>query len=206
MELQESHETSGFARDRPGSEERARLHLLISSNYPGLRSLISRTVRDRALANDLLNEAVAIACEHLQCGRIAQRERIAGYVYQVALNLLRNYRRKLSEREDRRASVEALEVLASADTSDQEPLEAQIAARVRDLVEDLPTARDREIVTRFYLHEDDKDAICRDLNLSPLHFDKVVFRARQRMKTLLEARGYQKRDFFSVLLACLSSL
>jgi hypothetical protein len=39
------------------------------------------------------------------------------------------------------------------------------------------------------------------MGLSSLHFDKVIFRARQRMKTLLEARGFSKRDFFAVLLA-----
>ena len=196
MELQESHETSRTAVDSAAADERGRLDILISANYPGLRSLIMRTVRDRALANDLLNEAVAIACEHFRSGRIAQRERIAGYVYQVALNLLRNYRRKLSERDDRRAGEQALDLLASADNSDKERLEAQIAARVRDLVEGLPTPRDREIVKRFYLDEDEKDVICHDLGLSPLHFDKVIFRARQRMKSLLEARGLRKRDFF----------
>ena len=196
MELQESHETSRTAVDKTAADDLARLDMLISANYPGLRSLISRTVRDRALANDLLNEAVAIACEHLRSGRIAQRERIAGYVYQVALNLLRNYRRKLSERDDRRAGEQALDLLACADNSDKDRLEAQIAACVRDLVEGLPTARDRDIVKRFYLDEDEKDVICQDLGLSPLHFDKVIFRARQRMKSLLEARGLRKRDFF----------
>jgi len=199
MDLQETHETS-VIRDAVGGEDRTRLDALISSNYPGLRSLIFRTVRDRALAHDLLNEAVVIAWEHYRSGRIAQRDRIAGYVYQVAMNLLRNYRRKLSEREDRRAGVQALELLAATDV-DYERLESQIAARVRDIVEDLPTARDREIVTRFYLDEDEKETICRDLGLTHLHFDKVIHRARKRMKSLLEARGFRKRDFFAVLLS-----
>ena len=75
-----------------------------------------------------------------------------------------------------------------------------MAASVRSLIESLPTARDREIVKRFYLDEDEKDVICRDLGLSALHFDKVIFRARQRMKALLEARGFKRSDFFSVLL------
>jgi RNA polymerase sigma-70 factor (ECF subfamily) len=199
MDLQQTHETS-VIRDAVGDEDRTRLDALISSNYPGLRSLIFRTVRDRALAHDLLNEAVVIACEHYRSGRIAQRDRIAGYVYQVAMNLLRNYRRKLSEREDRRAGLQALELLAATDI-DYERLESQIAARVRDIVEDLPTARDREIVTRFYLDEDEKETICLDLGLTHLHFDKVIHRARKRMKSLLEARGFRKRDFFAVLLS-----
>jgi RNA polymerase sigma-70 factor (ECF subfamily) len=199
MDLQQTHETS-VIRDTAGDEDRTRLDALISSNYPGLRSLIFRTVRDRALAHDLLNEAVVIACEHYRSGRIAQRDRIAGYVYQVAMNLLRNYRRKLSEREDRRAGLQALELLAATDI-DYERLESQIAARVRDIVEDLPTARDREIVTRFYLDEDEKETICLDLGLTHLHFDKVIHRARKRMKSLLEAQGFRKGDFFAVLLS-----
>ena len=64
------------------------------------------------------------------------------------------------------------------------------------VVESLPTPRDREIVRRFYLDEEEKEAICRDLGLSPLHFDKVIFRARQRMRKLLEERGFKKTDFF----------
>ena len=68
----------------------------------------------------------------------------------------------------------------------------------------MPTQRDREVVKRFYLDEEDKDAICRDLGLSALHFDKVIFRARQRMRSLLEARGFRRNDFFSVLF-CLES-
>jgi len=201
MDLQETHETLAIRMEGSGAEDRARLDTLIASNYPGLRSLIFRTVRDRALTHDLLNEAIVIACEHYRAGRIAQRERIAGYVFQVAMNLLRNYRRKLSEREDRRAGVQALEMLPAPDVDDEQRMEGQIAARVRDIVEGLPTARDREIVTRFYLDEDEKDAICLDLGLTHLHFDKVIHRARKRMRVLLEARGYRKRDFFSVLLA-----
>jgi hypothetical protein len=37
--------------------------------------------------------------------------------------------------------------------------------------------------------------------LTHLHFDKVIHRARKRMKSLLEARGFRKRDFFAVLLS-----
>ena len=204
MDLQEPHETLAITAEGSGEHDRSRLDSLISSNYPGLRSLILRTVRDRALAHDLLNEAVVIACEHYRSGRIAQRERIAGYVYQVAMNLLRNYRRKLSERDDRRASLQALDTAVATDPDGDDRAEYQLAAWVRDVVEDLPTARDREIVTRFYLDEDDKEAICNDLGLTHLHFDKVIHRARKRMKSLLEARGFHKRDFFTVLLALIT--
>jgi RNA polymerase sigma-70 factor (ECF subfamily) len=75
---------------------------------------------------------------------------------------------------------------------------------VRELIAELPTERDRLIVKRFYLDEEDKGVICDELGLSPLHFDKVIFRARQRMKDKLEIRGFKKSDFFILLLVGLT--
>ena len=62
-----------------------------------------------------------------------------------------------------------------------------LASRVWDIIEELPTERDREVMRRFYLNEEDKASICADLHLSANHFDKVAFRARQRMRVLLSA-------------------
>ena len=45
---------------------------------------------------------------------------------------------------------------------------------------------------RFYLQEEEKDAICRDLGLEADQFDKVLHRARARLKELLEAYGLQQ--------------
>ena len=44
--------------------------------------------------------------------------------------------------------------------------------------------RDREILFRFYLAEDDKERICRDLGLTAVHFNRVLFRARERFREL----------------------
>ena len=61
-------------------------------------------------------------------------------------------------------------------------------------------ARDREILVRLYLQEEEKDTICRDLGLEAEHFDKVLHRARGRLKELLEASGLQRSDFFMLCL------
>ena len=160
---------------------------------------ILKSTRNEAVAADLLNDAIATALEHLQADRIAQPEQIAGYVYQVAMNLLRNHRRKMDERSDNRVDSEALDSIAGEST-DSVAL-ATIAQHVRQLIVELPTDRDRLIVRRFYLDEEEKDVICRELQLAPLHFDKVIFRARQRMKALLEKRGLKRHDFFLMLCA-----
>lgn len=175
---------------------------LIEEQYSGLLALLRRKLRDEQLAQDALNQALVTSLEHVQAGRVADLSMIGGYVFQVAMNQMRNHRRKMEERSERRADPSAIDTLCDPHVSPDMDSEPSLAGGVRSLIDSLPTPRDREIVTRFYLDEDEKDAICRDLGLSPLHFDKVIFRARQRMKVLLEAKGFKRSDFFSVLALC----
>ncbi|WP_457819827.1 hypothetical protein, partial [Staphylococcus aureus] len=55
------------------------------------------------------------------------------------------------------------------------------------------------ILVRFYLDEEDKNRICSDLGLSPLQFDKILHRARGRLRKLLESDGLGPSDLLSVL-------
>jgi DNA-directed RNA polymerase specialized sigma24 family protein len=69
------------------------------------------------------------------------------------------------------------------------------------MLDDLPTARDRDVLIRFYLNDESKEDICAALGLSDEHFNRVIFRARNRFRALLERRGYTKLDVLS-LAAC----
>jgi RNA polymerase sigma-70 factor, ECF subfamily len=171
----------------------------IREHYPGLSALLRRRIGDANVAAEILNEAMAKAIEHSRKGRIAQPELLAGYVFRVALNLYRNHRREFDNRPDLRAASNDIQQLAS-NANDGDELEAGVVRKIRDIVRSLPTARDREIVKRFYLDEEDKDDICQSLGLSHLQFDKVIFRARQRLRSLLEQRGFRKADFFALVL------
>ena len=59
------------------------------------------------------------------------------------------------------------------------------AAIVRRLIAEMPTDRDRQLLLRFYVAEEEKDSICGELGLDSLHFNRVLFRARHRFKELL---------------------
>ena len=166
-------------------------------------SLLRRKLGDEQLAADVLNQAFVTSLEHMQAGRISDPSQIAGYVFQVAMNQLRNHRRKFAERRDRRANPESLDQLPADGAPPDAGIELDLHIEIRALVGQLSTARDREIVKRFYLDEEEKDVICRELGLTALHFDKVIFRARQRMRALLEAKGYKKPDVLGVLMLCL---
>lgn len=176
--------------------DRAAIESLIAKQYTGLRLLILRRTGDAEVAADLLNEAACTAWEKWQAGLIQRPEEIGGYIFQVAMNLLRNHRRSVAERPDRRAAPEALGSLPDATEATDRWLEKKVALQVKRILLELRTPRDREILMRFYLQDQDKDAICRDLSLDADQFDKVLHRARGRLKELIELRGMSRTDFF----------
>jgi RNA polymerase sigma-70 factor, ECF subfamily len=167
-------------------------------DYPGLRALILRRVGDPEVAADILQDAAVTTLEKLRKGEIAHPENVGGYLYRVALNHLRNHRRK-----DRTgvSSAEALNELGNPDEDAdwQRVGRPQWAAAARRILEELPGARDRDILKRFYLCDQDKEQICRELQLSHEHFNRVMFRARNRFKDLLERRGFWKSDLLTLV-------
>ncbi len=172
-------------------------------DFPGLRALILQRVRDPEVAADILQDAAVTTLEKLRTGAIAHPENLGGYLYRVALNHLRNHRRK-----DRSSvsSAEGLEDLAADEDTDERVGRSQWYVAVRQLLDEMPGVRDRDILARFYLGDEDKGKICRELGLSQQHFNRVIFRARNRFKEILERRGYGKGDLLPVLIAALWAL
>ncbi len=182
-------------------------HLIgVYRDYPGLRALILRRVRDPEVAADILQDAAVTTLEKLRNGQIAHPENIGGYLYRVAINHLRNHRRR-----DRSALCDTAPIDELADVENDPEWEKvgrpQWAQAARRLLEEMPVARDRDLLMRFYLHDEDKEEICRELRLSEEHFNRVIFRARNRFRELLEHRGFWKADLLSVaaLILCLAA-
>src|ERR1700753_1821638 len=124
---------------------------LIEQNYVCLRLLVSRRCRDPHVAADLLNEAVVTTWAKWQAGKIERPEQIAGYVLQVTMNLLRNHRRAIAERPERRADSAKLQELAIEGEPGDETIEREIALQVKRVIREMSSPRDRSILVRVYL-------------------------------------------------------
>ena len=171
-----------------------RVHLC---NMAGLQAQLTRVTGSIELAADLLQDAVVTALQKLQAGEISDPAHLDGYVYRVALNHLRNYRRKDRSHAEHSDGVD--ELIDPADSSQPaENLQADQWARMaRKLLQEVTPTRDRELLIRFYLHEESKEELCRSFGLTQLHFNRVIHRARDRFRELLERNGLAKSDFLS---------
>lgn len=114
-------------------------------------------------------------------------EKLPGYVAHLARNLAIEHYRKAARRRTDPAPPEDLDRPTSGGALD-DLLAAENAALARAVIGELGTARDREVLLRFYLGDEDRDRLCRDLDLSSVQFHRVLHRARQRYKDLYLAR------------------
>ncbi len=188
---QAEHEIAADLARQIGQGVKAAEQTLAARYGPGLHFLLKQRTRDSELALDIRQDALRVVIEKLRAGTLEQPERLAGYLRGVALKLCGAQRRK----EVRRATTadsDAIEAVADERANPEEQLsDEQLSRAVRELLGELSTPRDRDILTRVYLLDEDKDAICSALGVDALHFNRVLFRAKQRFRELLVRREQQ---------------
>ena len=125
-------------------------------------------------------------------GAIREPEKLAGFIRSTAKNLLLAHRRKEARYDDLGDEAERRSPAGQLDRVMRE----EEAKRVRELLDELRFARDRQLLVRFYLSDDSKHEICRDLEVDPGRFNRVLHRARERLRELWE-RSEKRRLLFS---------
>ena len=165
--------------DRHAEEE------LVRRYQRGLIYLLKRRTRDPQLALDLAQETFRIAIEKLRKTPIEQVERLVGYLRGTALNLATADVRKHTRR-GTTADSDAVDAAADDAAGPFDHVSAEQVQRVvRKLLDELPVPRDREILVRTYLKDEDKSSICDGLRIDSAHYNRVLFRAKQRFRELL---------------------
>jgi RNA polymerase sigma-70 factor (ECF subfamily) len=174
--------------DRTAEEE------LVRRYSRGLLFHLRRTAGDPDLADDLHQETFRVVLERLRGEGIGDPGRLAGFILGTGRNIFLGGWRKRARRGEG-TSLDAMVV----DPPDPVPgqldqhLREEEIRKVRRLIGELGTDRDRQILFRFYVAEEGKDRICAELGLDSLHFNRVLFRARQRFKDLLSQVGGDAR-------------
>ncbi len=166
--------------------------ILVDRFTRGLFGYLRRIGCPQELAEDLHQETFRIALERLRGRGLKEPAGFAGFLRGIARNLRLAEGNKAARR--RTGSDEEALARTTDPRSGQlrQVLDSEAAELVRGLLGEMEKTRDRQILYRFYLAEDRKESICDDLDLSTKHFNRVLFRARQRFRELLE--GFEKRQ------------
>jgi RNA polymerase sigma-70 factor, ECF subfamily len=165
-----------------------------------LRGLCRRKRVDVSIADDLCNEAFRILLERVQREPLRDPDKVAAFLAQTARNLFTADARKYSRRRTTTGDDEVIvgEADPSPDVADNLQ-HLDLARVVRSVLERMTVPRDREILVRYYLRDEEKTRICADLGLSEAHFNRVIDRARSRFAALLGPE-HTPRTLFSLVL------
>lgn len=184
---------------RIGVGDRAAESELVAHYLRGVRLILLQRTGSPDLANDLAQDTFVVVLRRLRAGELHKPESLAAFIRQTAINHSIQHFRK----EKRYVSGE--DGIIDLHLTHKEKHSAELDGEamrllLNEALGQLAVDRDRDILTRFYLRDEDKTDICRALDLSPSHFDRVLYRAKQRMRELIDSQKGLKAMLFGGLL------
>ncbi|HYH46283.1 MAG TPA: sigma-70 family RNA polymerase sigma factor, partial [Thermoanaerobaculia bacterium] len=163
----------------PGAEAE-----LVTRYGNGLSYLLRKVTGNPAMSEDLLQETFRVALRRVRAGELREPEKLGGFLRQTAKNLARAEHRRGGRWESMDEGVP--DPVDPGESQLARVIRTEEAGLVRRVLRDLRSLRDRQLLYRFYIAEEEKEDICRDLGLSGLNFNLVLFRARERFRKLVE--------------------
>jgi RNA polymerase sigma-70 factor (ECF subfamily) len=163
----------------PGAEAE-----LVARYGNGLSYLLRKVTGNPVLSEDLLQETFRVALRRVRAGELREPEKLGAFLRQTAKNLARAEHRRGGRWESMDEGVP--DPVDPGESQLAQVIRTEEAGLVRRVLRDLRSLRDRQLLYRFYIAEEEKEEICRDLGLSSLNFNLVLFRARERFRKLVE--------------------
>lgn len=159
---------------------------LVSTYYRGLIFILNRQTQNQALSEDLAQDTFILVIQKARENEITNPAALSGFIRQIGINLLIGHKRKETRRDTH--GVDDIEIHAPTNSMEiSRALHSDKLLQITtQLLNELKTPRDKEILQNYFIYDKNKQQICQDLDLSAEHFDRVLFRARQRLKQLIQ--------------------
>jgi RNA polymerase sigma-70 factor, ECF subfamily len=154
----------------------------------GVSVIIERIIRSQTASDDVSQDTFKIVLEKIRRGDVRQPERLSGFVCSVAKNAAIDYVRRARQATKREESGDADHIADSAPSPLDVILKQEQTRVVRQIISELKIDRDRDLLFRYYIAEEDKEKICAELHMTRAQFNNVISRATARFKELYVQR------------------
>ena len=161
-------------------QDRHAEHQLVYQFRPQIFALLTKLTRDRTLAEDLTHETFIIVLKSLRQEKLRQPDKLVSYLFQTARFTFYGWLRRGDNKLELR---DCFDNVASPDSSVERAMtNQQNRTFLKRTISELPVNRDRDLLYRRYIRDENVTEICDALNLSSEHFHRVISRARNRLK------------------------
>lgn len=150
----------------------------------GVFQIIYQIVRNWSVSEDLCQEALMKSLEKIRHEEIREPEKLSGFICGIARFTAIQYIRKMRVAMKHEVIDDAERIPNPSPDAVEQLLNKERVDIVRKVISEMKVPRDRELLFRYYVLEEEKDKICEDLGLSREQFSSIIFRAHQRYKAL----------------------
>lgn len=163
---------------------------LVSSFSRAVMNKLRARLRSPELIQDAFQETFLRVLTYFGSGKTLDKPAsLAGFVHatcqNVALELLRGHTRHDQFPEN------FPEPIAAGLDPERQLVNEERQAMVRRLLNELPD-RDRRLLKRVFLDEQDKDAVCREFEVDRSYLRVLLYRARQSFRAVVSLDGKKK--------------
>ncbi|MEM7764748.1 MAG: sigma-70 family RNA polymerase sigma factor [Pseudomonadota bacterium] len=163
-------------------------HELVARYSATLLTVLRKRCGSLEQAEDARQDALLVVLQRLRGDGIDDPNKLTAFIHKTAINILIGDQRKAK----RRNTTPSTDIVETTTDDGMNQLHAIIReesrSAIRDVVQEINNDRDREIIFRFYIKDQGKFEICKVLELSATHFDRVISRARSRFRGYIESK------------------
>jgi RNA polymerase sigma-70 factor, ECF subfamily len=155
----------------------------------GVRIYLCRQLGMQDL-DDKVHDTFLIVVQAIKNGDLREPDRLMGFVRTIARRLVAGHIDQMVHRRRDNVAVESGVAISDKNsTPEQSVIDREKVDIMLEVLREM-SARDRDVLTRFYLYEQSQELICREMKLSSTQFRLLKSRAKARFAEL----GRKKLD------------
>ncbi|MFT7652084.1 MAG: RNA polymerase sigma factor (sigma-70 family) [Limisphaerales bacterium] len=152
---------------------------------PGLINHVARLGLPEE-AEDITHDAIIIALNRIRSLGIQKPEMLQAFLFQTAKNLCISLKRKQTHRRTFARSDVIDQTISDSEDVQLNVESSETSTQVRGAIASLPTPRDKTILHRVFLMEEDRSAVSASLDIKEEHLSRCLYRAKQRLRHAME--------------------
>lgn len=169
------------AGEPPGEED------LYRNLATGARLFLQRRMGTQDV-EDLVHDLFVIVVETIRRGDLREPDRLMGFVRTVLHRQLSLGISRMIQRRETSINLESAAGLTAAEPTPEQRAAAHQNATIMKQVLGKMRARDREVLSRFYLREESPERICAEMGLTETQFNLLKSRAKAKLTELVQRK------------------
>jgi RNA polymerase sigma-70 factor, ECF subfamily len=163
------------------------MEFLYKAFSKGIRFVLWRQLGPGDL-DDKVHDVFVVVTEAIRSGELREPERLMGYVHTVVQRQVAGHIGRAVHLRHNRVDLDMKDCVSDRRPGpEQEAIGRQNLELALSVLKTIPK-RDREVLTRFYLHEEATEEICRNMDLTATQFRLIKSRAKSRFAELGKRR------------------